>query len=115
MTYYEELGTAASADCRSRESFWGDSRVQIFRAAPGATACSIVLLLFLLAVWAPKTPVAQVRRQLPSAAPFTAAYAIDEDNGWEPLATYAYDSHLALPPLPFSGLPEPTLAANGHR
>jgi hypothetical protein len=68
-------------------------------------AGAALLLVLLLALWPARPPGAAA-----PAAPVTGVaaveplreQAIEHDMDWEPLVTYAYSSHLPIPPLPFS-------------
>ena len=97
-------------------------------AAPAAIAGAAVLLLLLLVLWPPRPPAivpalprvagaipaseSQLSRHVPRQR--NRAAKTLEDLEWAPLATYAYETHIAIPPIPFSEqptLPEASLAA----
>jgi hypothetical protein len=81
MTHYEEI----------RQTHYGQRRpVSEWVGAMAVTgaAASLSLLLMLL----PAAPLVL--------APVI-AQPVEQGMDWEPLATYAYSSHLVLPPLPF--------------
>jgi len=78
------------------------------RLATAATAMMAVLLMLILAASglrppmpAPDVSLSYGKTQVPKVGPLS---IIEE---WEPLATYAYESHLAIPPVPFTDVAAP--------
>ena len=96
-------------------------------AAPGAIAAGAAILILLVVLSAPKPPASspslpEITEAAPekvpqrtrhvSARPLPAP-ATPPQVEWEPLVTYAYESHIAIPPLPFdvpAPRPEPVTA-----
>ena len=84
-------------------------------AAPGAIAAAAALLILLVVLSAPKPPasspaVPEITEAAPDKTPPRArrvsarplpSPVSPQQAEWEPLVSYAYESHIAIPPLPF--------------
>ena len=120
MTHYEEIRKAHEGKCPNRiveglldSPNRNPSLTALARAVSGesppksprrplsqwigaiaVTGAAAILSLLLTLLPAPPPPAAPVIAQ-----------PIEQDLDWEPLVTYAYSSHLPVPPLPFPDQP----------
>ena len=73
------------------------------RLAPAVTAVAAILLVLIMGVWSMRPVQADAR---PAITRFPSVpQRLQEE--WEPLATYAYESHLPIPPVPFPAPEQP--------